>query len=49
VSLVEGEGRMILADEVDVRDAAGQQRVIADAVEQLERLDIVVANAGVLN
>jgi NAD(P)-dependent dehydrogenase (short-subunit alcohol dehydrogenase family) len=49
VSLVEGEGRMILADEVDVRDAAGQQRVIADAVEQFERLDIVVANAGVLN
>ena len=49
VSLVEGEGRKILADEVDVRDAAGQQRVVADAIEQFGRLDIVVANAGVLN
>jgi NAD(P)-dependent dehydrogenase (short-subunit alcohol dehydrogenase family) len=49
VNLVEGEGRKILAREVDVRDAAGQQRVIADAIEQFGRLDIVVANAGVLN
>ena len=49
VSLVEGEGRKILADEVDVRDAAGQQRVVADALEQFGRLDIVVANAGILN
>ena len=49
VSLVEGEGRKILAKEVDVRDAEGQQRVVADAVEQFGRLDIVVANAGVLN
>jgi SDR family mycofactocin-dependent oxidoreductase len=49
VSLVEGEGRKILAKEVDVRDAEGQQRVIADAVEQFGRLDIVVANAGVMN
>ncbi len=28
VSLVEGEGRKIVADEVDVRDLAGQQRVV---------------------
>jgi NAD(P)-dependent dehydrogenase (short-subunit alcohol dehydrogenase family) len=49
VNLAEGEGRKILAREVDVRDAAGQQRVIADAMEQFGRLDIVVANAGVLN
>ena len=49
VNLVEGEGRKILASEVDVRDAAGQQRVVGDAVEQFGRLDIVVANAGVLN
>jgi SDR family mycofactocin-dependent oxidoreductase len=49
VNLVEGKGRKILAREVDVRDAAGQQRVIADAMEQFGRLDIVVANAGVLN
>jgi SDR family mycofactocin-dependent oxidoreductase len=49
VSLVEGEGRKIRAEEVDVRDLEGQQRVVADAVEQFGRLDIVVANAGVLN
>src|SRR6185295_5278707 len=49
VSLVEGEGRKIFADEVDVRDAAGQQRVVADALEQFGRLDIVGANAGILN
>jgi SDR family mycofactocin-dependent oxidoreductase len=49
VSLVEGEGRKIVAKEVDVRDLEGQQRVIADAEEQFGRLDIVVANAGVMN
>ena len=49
VSLVEGEGRKILAEEVDVRDLTGQQRVVSNAVEQFGRLDIVVANAGVLN
>ncbi|BBY16358.1 mycofactocin-coupled SDR family oxidoreductase [Mycolicibacterium litorale] len=49
VRLVENEGRKILAQQVDVRDAASQQRVVAEAVEQFGRLDIVVANAGVLN
>jgi SDR family mycofactocin-dependent oxidoreductase len=49
VSLVEGEGRKIVADEVDVRDLAGQQRMVADALEQFGHLDIVVANAGVMN
>jgi SDR family mycofactocin-dependent oxidoreductase len=49
VSLVEGEGRKIRAEEVDVRDLDGQQRVVSDAIEQFGRLDIVVANAGVLN
>src|SRR5246500_651800 len=49
VNLVEGEGRKILASEVDVRDATGQQRVVADGIEQFGRMDIVVANAGVLN
>src|SRR3954471_17733362 len=37
VGLVEGEGRKIVAQEVDVRDLDGQQRVIADAVEQFGR------------
>ncbi|WP_197376809.1 mycofactocin-coupled SDR family oxidoreductase [Mycolicibacterium baixiangningiae] len=49
VRLVEGEGRKILAQQIDVRDAEGQQRLVAEAVEQFGRLDIVVANAGVLN
>ena len=49
VGLVEGEGRKILADHVDVRDLAAQQRVVSKAIEQFGRLDIVVANASVLN
>jgi SDR family mycofactocin-dependent oxidoreductase len=49
VNLVEGEGRKIRADEVDIRDLTGQQRVVSDAIEAFGRLDIVVANAGVLN
>jgi SDR family mycofactocin-dependent oxidoreductase len=49
VNLVEGEGRKIRAEEVDIRDLAAQQRLVARAIEQFGRLDIVVANAGVLN
>ena len=49
VNLVEGEGRKIRAEQVDIRDLVGQQRVVSDAIEQFGRLDIVVANAGVLN
>ncbi len=48
-ALVESEGRKMLADQVDVRDAAGQQRVVDEAITQFGRLDVVVANAGVLN
>jgi SDR family mycofactocin-dependent oxidoreductase len=48
-ALVESEGRKMLADHVDVRDAAGQQRIVDEAMTQFGRLDIVVANAGVLN
>lgn len=47
--LVESEGRKMLAAQVDVRDAAGQQRVVDEAITQFGRLDIVVANAGALN
>ncbi|MFL0290354.1 mycofactocin-coupled SDR family oxidoreductase [Mycobacterium sp. SMC-18] len=47
--LVEAEGRKVLAREVDIRDLAAQQQVVADAVEQFGRLDILVANAGVLS
>ena len=48
VRLVEAEGRKVLAREVDVRDDAGAAQLVADGVEQFGRLDIVVANAGVL-
>ncbi|MBN9635951.1 MAG: mycofactocin-coupled SDR family oxidoreductase, partial [Actinobacteria bacterium] len=47
--LVEAEGRKVLAREVDIRDLAAQKKVVADAVEQFGRLDILVANAGILS
>jgi len=49
VRLVEAAGRKILAREVDIRDLAAQRQVVADAIEQFGRLDVVVANAGVLS
>src|SRR3954447_843352 len=49
VAAVEATGRKMLAREVDVRDLAALQQVVADGVEQLGRLGIVVANAGVLS
>ncbi|MGV0617647.1 SDR family NAD(P)-dependent oxidoreductase, partial [Mycolicibacterium elephantis] len=49
VRAVEATGRKVLARQVDVRDLAALQQVVADAVEQFGRLDIVVANAGVLS
>jgi SDR family mycofactocin-dependent oxidoreductase len=49
VAAVESTGRKVLAREVDIRDLAAQQQVVADGVEQFGRLDIVVANAGVLS
>ncbi|KAA0110291.1 mycofactocin-coupled SDR family oxidoreductase [Mycolicibacterium sp. P1-5] len=49
VRLVEAEGRKVLAREVDVRDDAALRQLVADGVEQFGRLDILVANAGVLS
>ncbi|UXA07960.1 mycofactocin-coupled SDR family oxidoreductase [Mycobacterium sp. SMC-2] len=49
VRLVEAEGRKVLAREADVRDDAALRQLVADGVEQFGRLDIVVANAGVLS
>ena len=49
VMAVEATGRKALAREVDIRDLAALQKVVADGVEQFGRLDIVVANAGVLS
>ncbi|MBV8346084.1 MAG: mycofactocin-coupled SDR family oxidoreductase [Mycolicibacterium sp.] len=45
---VEATGRKILARQVDTRDSAALGQVVADGVEQFGRLDILVANAGVL-
>lgn len=49
VRLVEAEGRKVLAREVDVRDDAEVRQLVADGVKQFGRLDILVANAGVLS
>ena len=49
VRAVEAEGRKILAREVDIRDDAALRQLVADSVEQFSRLDILVANAGVLS
>jgi SDR family mycofactocin-dependent oxidoreductase len=46
---VEATGRKVLAREVDIRDLTALQKVVADGIEQFGRLDIVVANAGVLS
>ena len=46
---VEAAGRKILARHVDIRDGAALRQVVADGIEQFGRLDILVANAGVLS
>jgi SDR family mycofactocin-dependent oxidoreductase len=47
VRQVEQRGRRIVARQADVRDGPGLQQVLDDAVAELGRLDVVVANAGV--
>ncbi|BCO34336.1 SDR family mycofactocin-dependent oxidoreductase [Mycobacterium heckeshornense] len=44
---VEKAGRRAITAEVDVRDRAAVSRALSDAVAQLGRLDVVVANAGI--
>ena len=46
---VKATGRDVLTRELDVRDPVALQQVVADGVAQFGRLDIVVANAGVLS
>ncbi|MDY6810713.1 MAG: mycofactocin-coupled SDR family oxidoreductase [Actinomycetota bacterium] len=48
IRLVEEAGGKILARQGDTRDLAFQEELVADGVEQFGRLDIVVANAGLL-
>jgi SDR family mycofactocin-dependent oxidoreductase len=47
VDLVKGHGRRIVTAQVDVRDYDAVRSAVDSGVEQLGRLDIVVANAGV--
>lgn len=49
VRQVEAEGRKVLAREVDIRDDDALHQLVADGVEQFGRLDVLVANAGVLS
>ena len=48
VAAVEALGRRIIAQVVDVRDRELLAQTLDDAVAQLGRLDIVIANAGIL-
>ncbi|NKY54468.1 mycofactocin-coupled SDR family oxidoreductase [Nocardia vermiculata] len=47
VRLVETQGRKIVAHKADVRDVEGLSTALGDGIDQLGRLDVVVANAGI--
>jgi (+)-trans-carveol dehydrogenase len=49
VKEVEALNRRIIADQADVRDYAALKEVVDDGVARLGRLDMVVANAGIVN
>jgi (+)-trans-carveol dehydrogenase len=49
VKQVEGLDRRIVAREADVRDLSALQAVVTEGVAQLGRLDIIVANAGIVS
>jgi SDR family mycofactocin-dependent oxidoreductase len=48
VKLVENEGRRIIAHQADVRDADALVQIVRAGVNELGRLDIVIANAGII-
>jgi SDR family mycofactocin-dependent oxidoreductase len=47
VKLVEDSGARIVARQADVRDRAGLKTAMAEGIDELGRLDIVIANAGI--
>lgn len=49
VRAVEARGRRALAHRGDVRDQAALDAAVRDAVEQLGRVDVVCANAGIVS
>jgi SDR family mycofactocin-dependent oxidoreductase len=48
VKLVENHGRRIIARQADIRDADAVEATVADGVREFSRLDIVIANAGIV-
>ncbi|MGZ5392172.1 MAG: mycofactocin-coupled SDR family oxidoreductase [Mycobacterium sp.] len=46
--LVESQGRRIVFREADVRDADAMDAVVADGLAEFGRIDIVLANAGII-
>lgn len=48
VKLVEDQGRRIVAHQADVRDADAIDSALGEGVDEFGRLDIVVANAGIV-
>ena len=48
IKLVENEGRRIVAHQADVRDPDALQQAVDEGVREFGRLDIVIANAGII-
>lgn len=48
-ALVEGQGRRCIAERADVRDLGQLEALVARAVAELGKVDILLANAGILN